>query len=175
MPRVIAVKGVESKMVAVIEVAVLAEDVDRQSVVLAGLRHAYADADRFDPHSTLERVPAAHELAAAFRDADLALIARADTADLVGYGLVWSWVEDDGTSVHLLDPWAVPGPTQTAVEKSAPTADQSSRPAQPLLRTGRDRHRARCHLAHGEARRRTDGGGPDRTGVGRSAVLRPQC
>ena len=84
--------------------------------LLARLRRAHAVADHIDPHSSIERVPTAAELASAFREADRAVTAGSAAVGTCGYGLVWSWVEDDGTQLHLLDVWAVPGPDRHHVE-----------------------------------------------------------
>ena len=97
-----------------IDVTIASADAERYAGVVAQLRHEYADEDGVDPHSTLERLPTADDLLSAFRDADIGLVAQAASRDVVGYGKVSSWVEDDGTEVHLLDAWAVPGPVQTS-------------------------------------------------------------
>jgi mycothiol synthase len=101
-------------MLHVIQVTVTSAGSVRYADVLARLRREYADEDRVDPHSTLERLPTAEDLRLAFRDADIGLVAQAASRGVVGYGKVSSWVEDDGTEVHLLDAWAAPGPCQTA-------------------------------------------------------------
>lgn len=88
----------------------------RLAGLLARLRRDHAGADLVDLHSTLELLPTAEDLDAAFDDADDLLIARTPTGDTCGYGLTWRWVEGDDAQVHLLDVWAVPGPGQQSIE-----------------------------------------------------------
>jgi mycothiol synthase len=99
----------------VIEVVRTSADFARYNGALAALRHNRADDDQVDPHSTLEQLPTADDLLSAFRTTDIALVAHAASGEMAGYGMVRSWSEDDGTAVHLLDAWAVPGPSQTGI------------------------------------------------------------
>lgn len=82
----------------------------------ARLRREFGSAEDFDPHSSMVRLPTAEELAAAFESGEIGLVAQTRTNALAGYGLSRSWTEDDGTTIHLLDCWAVPDAKRTSVE-----------------------------------------------------------
>jgi mycothiol synthase len=88
----------------------------RVSALLARLRCDHAGADDTDPHSTIEPPPTVAEVSAAIGGADRVFVAAPAAAGSGGYGLTWSWVEDDGTQVQLLDVWAVPGADRHRVE-----------------------------------------------------------
>jgi mycothiol synthase len=97
----------------VIEVVGTTAESQRYADALATLRRMHADDDQVDPHSTLEQLPTADDLLSAFGATEIALVAHAASGEMAGYGMVRSWLEDDGTAVHLLDAWAVPGASRT--------------------------------------------------------------
>lgn len=84
---------------------------------LARSRHAAAAAEHLDPRAILDPVPTADDLEGALKAADRAYLASDPTGSLQGYGMVWSWSETDGTWLHLLDVWAAPGASRSAVER----------------------------------------------------------
>lgn len=64
---------------------------------------ASAEADQVDPKSTLEYIPTFEELAESLGDGSShdVLVAVDDTGNIVGYGQVKWWQEEDGTLIYV--------------------------------------------------------------------------
>ena len=89
----------------------------RDAPDLARLRDQAAVVERIDPHAIGQRIPRAADIVRDLDGAGTAIVARTPRSDPVGYGLVRSWDESDGTQVHLLDVWARPGLECTVIEQ----------------------------------------------------------
>lgn len=79
------------------------------AAAIAELHAANAAADGVDPHSTVAPTPTETGVANAAASADRFWVAETDGRELVGWGSLRSWSEDDGTQVFLTDGYVAPG------------------------------------------------------------------
>ncbi|GAA3453772.1 GNAT family N-acetyltransferase [Dactylosporangium matsuzakiense] len=81
---------------------------DADAAVVCALQARHAAHDGADALSTVEPLPEPEAVRARVAAADWAAVAHDGNGSVVGWGLLRSWTEDDGTRVHLTDGYVAP-------------------------------------------------------------------
>lgn len=77
------------------------------AAAIAGLQERHAVQDQVDRNSTMERLPGESDVERSVDTADHFRVAVAN-GEVVGWGSLRSWTEDDGTKVYLTDGYVAP-------------------------------------------------------------------